>query len=76
MKNVLQGVQPAPAGAPATPAPGYSPSASDEVQGHNPAPTRAPLASRSATPGGYNTSGMEKAMGTHADKVHPIGKRR
>lgn len=75
MKNVLQGVAPAPAGVPAVPS-NTGPSASDEVQGHNPPPTRAPLASRSASPAGYNTSGMERAMGAHADKMHPLGKRR
>lgn len=35
-----------------------------------PAPTKAPLAPRYASPANYNTSGIERAMGEHADKVH------
>lgn len=64
MKNAL---------AAAIPATNTIPSVSGETDyGANPAPTRAPLASRSASPGGYATSGMERAMGAHADKEHPV----
>lgn len=44
-------------------------------QGANPPPTKGPLASRSASPKQYATSGMEKALGAHADKVHPPKRR-
>lgn len=44
-------------------------------QGANPAPTRKPLADRSSAPDGYATSGMERAMHAHADKVHPVKRR-
>lgn len=44
--------------------------------GANPAPTKGPLQSRSASPPNTNTSGMERAMGAHADKLHPVGKRK
>lgn len=46
-----------------------------EPMGANPAPTKAPLASRSASPPSSNTSGMERAMAAHADKVHPTRRR-
>lgn len=39
--------------------------------GNNPKPTRAPLHDRSASPANYASSGMESAMGAHADKMHP-----
>jgi len=45
-------------------------------QGTNPTPTRSPLQTRSASPAQYATSGMEKALGEHADKLHPPRKRR
>ena len=44
-------------------------------QGENPIPTKGPLAARSASPAAYATSGIERAMGDHADKVHPVSKR-
>ena len=50
-------------------------SASGEEQGANPVPSKGPLQSRSASPAAYNTSGTEGAMGTLADKIHPISKR-
>lgn len=43
--------------------------------GVNPAPTKAPLAPRSASPAAYATSGMESALGALADKTHPPKKR-
>lgn len=39
-------------------------------QGTNPAPTKAPLAPRSSSPAAYATSGMERALGSLADRVH------
>lgn len=50
-------------------------SVSGEPQGVNPRPTRGPLQDRRATPAGSETSGIERAMGAHADKVHPVGKK-
>lgn len=44
-------------------------------QGANPKPTKAPLQSRSASPARFNTSGMENAMGSLADKTHPPRRR-
>lgn len=41
-----------------------------------PKPTRGPLADRSASPGNYNTSGMERAMGALADQLHKPSQRR
>lgn len=41
-------------------------------QGKNPAPTRAPLQDRSSAPDKYTTSGMERALHAHANKVHPV----
>jgi hypothetical protein len=41
-----------------------------------PAPTKAPLRPRSASPAELNTSGIERAMGQHADRVHPVKHRR
>lgn len=38
-------------------------------------PTKARLHDRSASPADHNTSGMERAMAAHADKVHPTRKR-
>lgn len=46
------------------------PSVSGEEQGVNVRPSR--QMSKSAAPGGYSTSGMERAMGAHADKLHPV----
>ncbi len=43
-------------------------------QGSNPVPTRGPIAARSASPAAYATSGIERAMGAHADKMHPTSK--
>lgn len=37
---------------------------------HNPKPTRAPLERREASPDKYATSGMERALGSLADKTH------
>lgn len=44
-------------------------------QGNNPRPTNAPMAPRPASPAEHNTSGMERALGQMADKVHPVRKR-
>lgn len=48
-------------------------SVSGDEQGTNPAPTRAGLQPRSASP--VAGSGMEQSMHTMADKLHPVGKR-
>lgn len=42
-----------------------------DTSGDNPKPTKGPLQSRPASPNGYATSGMERAMGAQADKMHP-----
>ena len=34
-------------------------------------PTRAPLRDKQASPAAHNTSGIERAMGAAADKLHP-----
>jgi hypothetical protein len=39
------------------------------------APTKAPLRTQSASPAHLNTSGLERAMGAHADKLHPTKRR-
>lgn len=68
-----------------TPGPNYSrenPEARDEgadardqqAQGFNPRPTNAPLKTQTATPAEYNTSGIERALGAHADRVHRVRK--
>lgn len=44
-------------------------------QGANPQPTKAPFETRHSSPREYATSGMEKALGQHADKVHPQKRR-
>lgn len=41
-----------------------------DTMGANPRPTRGPLQGRSGSPAGYNTSGMEAALGALADKTH------
>jgi hypothetical protein len=41
-----------------------------------PAPTRAPLQDRRASPNELATSGMERAMAQHADRVHPVRRRK
>lgn len=71
MKNYMGEQAAAVPAAPAT----TLPSVSGDEQGYNPKPTRGALADRSASPGGYNTSGIERAMGAAADKLHPVGKR-
>lgn len=38
-------------------------------------PTKARLQPRSASPDSNNTSGMERAMAAHADKLHPPKRR-
>lgn len=38
-------------------------------------PTNRPLQPRSASPANYNTSGLEAAMGAHANKMHPPKRR-
>lgn len=38
-------------------------------------PTRAPLQTRSASPANYATSGIERAMGSQADRMHPSKRR-
>jgi hypothetical protein len=43
-------------------------------QGENPKPTRGPLATRSASPDAYATSGMERAMHAQANREHPVSK--
>ena len=85
MKNVMadMGIAPALTG-PAKAAQQSAESAADnrmhsvsgEEQGHNPRATRAPLQARSGVPAGSETSGMERAMSEHADKVHPVGRRK
>lgn len=45
-------------------------------QGANPAPTRNGISARTSAPAEYATSGMEKAMGDLADKIHKPIKRR
>lgn len=47
-------------------------SVSGDEQGTNAPPTRAAPASRSASPDAYTTSGLERAMSAHADRVHPL----
>lgn len=47
-------------------------SVSGDEQGTNAPPTRVPLAPRSASPDAYTTSGLERAMGEHANRVHPL----
>lgn len=76
MKNVLADAAAAPAAPPANPQVRHPEEIAQQPNGDNPRPTKAPLASRSASPAGYATSGMEAAMGKHADKLHPVGKRR
>jgi hypothetical protein len=50
--------------------------AAEQAQaGANPAPTRGPLQTRSASPTSSYTSGMESAMGALADKTHPPKRR-
>lgn len=39
-------------------------------QGRNPRPTNAPLKTQSASPAAYATSGVERALGQLADKIH------
>lgn len=43
--------------------------------GDNTKPTRAPLQDRRASPASGNTSGLERAMGAAADKLHPTKRR-
>lgn len=38
-------------------------------------PTKARLETRSASPAGNNTSGMERALAAQADKLHPPRRR-
>lgn len=47
-------------------------SVSGDEQGTNAPPTRAAPAPRSASPDAYTTSGLESAMGAHADRIHPL----
>lgn len=59
-------------------APGRGPDADDleqRNQGANPRPTNARLQDRSSAPDKYATSGMERAMHAHANRVHSTKRR-
>lgn len=73
MDNVLGTAAPAPP--PANPQARHPEERGTQPNGANPAPTKGPLASRSASPAGYNTSGMELAMGQAADRLHRVKRR-
>lgn len=60
---------------PAAPQPAGPVQQDGNVIAQTAAPTKAPLQSRSASPAHMNTSGLERAMGAHADKVHPVKRR-
>lgn len=67
--NVLaSAAKPAP---PANPQVRHREERGSQPNGANPAPTRAPLAARSASPSSGYGSGIESAMGAMADKLHP-----
>lgn len=72
MKNYMAAA-PKPAAKP--PSGMVSTSGADE-SGYNPKPTGAPLAIGRASPPSPQMSGMERAMGAQADKIHPVGGRR
>lgn len=76
MKNYMAAA-PKPAAKPAAKPPSgmVSTSGADE-SGPNPTPTSAALPMGRASPPSPQMSGMERAMGQAADKLHPVGGRR
>lgn len=68
MKNYM-----ASAPKPAAPPPsGMVPTSGADESGYNPKPTNAPLRIGRASPTSPQMSGMERAMGSAADKLHPV----
>jgi hypothetical protein len=74
-KNYLAGGVNTPRPQTPTQAPAGPVQVDGNVIAQQPAPTKAPLQPRSASPANMNTSGIEAAMGAHADKVHPVKRR-
>lgn len=64
------------ASVPAKSSSGMVPTSGADESGPNPKPTGAPLAIGRASPSSPQMSGMERAMGSAADKIHPVGGRR
>lgn len=62
--------------APAAPAPAGPVQQDGNVIAQMAKPTKAPPQDRRASPPELNTSGIERAMGQHADKLHRVVKRR
>lgn len=62
--------------APAAPLPAGPIQQDGNVIAQQARPTRAPLQERRASPPELNTSGIERAMGQHADQLHRVKPRR
>lgn len=59
----------------AAPAPAGPVQQDGNVIAQTAAPTKAPLRTQQGSPASMNTSGIERAMGQHADKLHPVKRR-